>query len=376
MRDFDELGGGGTSPDDDRDDEMDVLSVDVSVDVEDDANAGEAPGASQEDSNEGQDETPHKPLHIANPKNNRRPLIVGGAVAAVLLVVVVLVATHVICFHEWEDATCTQPATCAVCGRTQGEALGHSWEEATCRYPKTCSRCGETQGSALGHIWVEATCTEPKTCSRCGSTTSDGPLGHEVSDWTIDQEATCVQAGSRHGTCARCGEEVTESIAKTDHTPGDWTVSQNFTVGDAGTVTAGIEVRTCTVCGEQLESRTFMPSEDEIIQAYSSSCQWPSFDNVARDPDSWDGVRVAFTGEVIQVLQSGTRYTLRVNVTPVSYGYTDTIMVYYVADAGDSRILEDDVITLYGIMNGTYTYESVLGASITVPFMNAAYITY
>lgn len=80
---------------------MDVSSVDV----EDDANAGEAPGASQEDSNEGQDETPHKPLHIANPKHNRRPLIVGGAVAAVLLVVVVLVATHVICFHEWEDAT-------------------------------------------------------------------------------------------------------------------------------------------------------------------------------------------------------------------------------------------------------------------------------
>lgn len=30
------------------------------------------------------------------------------------------------CSHEWDDATCTAPKTCSVCGETEGDALGHS----------------------------------------------------------------------------------------------------------------------------------------------------------------------------------------------------------------------------------------------------------
>ena len=36
------------------------------------------------------------------------------------------------CRHEWVDATCTEPKTCAKCGETQGEALGHTpgeWQQ-------------------------------------------------------------------------------------------------------------------------------------------------------------------------------------------------------------------------------------------------------
>lgn len=32
-----------------------------------------------------------------------------------------------------------------------------------------------------------------------------------------------------------------------------------------------------------------------------------------------------------------------------------------------TRILEDDTITIYGVSVGEYTYQSVMGASITVP---------
>ena len=41
------------------------------------------------------------------------------------------------CTHEWTDATCTAPKTCALCGETEGEALGHSYENGT------CTVCGE-----------------------------------------------------------------------------------------------------------------------------------------------------------------------------------------------------------------------------------------
>ena len=72
------------------------------------------------------------------------------------------------CFHDWEKATCTEPATCTRCGKTMGEPLGHDWDSATCTQPKTCKRCGETMGSAYGHEWIKETETTPKMCSRCG----------------------------------------------------------------------------------------------------------------------------------------------------------------------------------------------------------------
>ena len=72
--------------------------------------------------------------------------------------------------HIWQEATCTEPKTCSVCGETEGDALGHSWIDATCTEPKTCSVCGETEGEAAGHTWIDATCTAPATCSACGIT--------------------------------------------------------------------------------------------------------------------------------------------------------------------------------------------------------------
>ena len=72
---------------------------------------------------------------------------------------------------------------------------------------------------------------------------------------------------------------------------------------------------------------------------------------------------------------------LRVNVTAKRYEYLnetyyeDTILVKYkYSSSSESRILEDDIITLYGKSMGTYTYESVLGSPITVPYIDAMYI--
>ena len=72
--------------------------------------------------------------------------------------------------HDWQEATCTAPKTCAKCGETEGEPLPHTWVEATCTEAKHCSVCGTTEGEPLPHEWVEATYETPKTCSVCGAT--------------------------------------------------------------------------------------------------------------------------------------------------------------------------------------------------------------
>ena len=133
--------------------------------------------------------------------------------------------------HEWKEADCTTPKTCTICGQTEGEALGHEiseWKietEASCtregkRY-KECTRCGEKiEEETIAkkeHEWKEADCTTPKTCTICGQTEGEA-LGHEISEWKIETEASCTSEGKRYKECTRCGEKIEEeTIAKKEH---------------------------------------------------------------------------------------------------------------------------------------------------------------
>ena len=83
---------------------------------------------------------------------------------------------------------------------------------------------------------------------------------------------------------------------------------------------------------------------------------------------------------MIQVVdQDAKGAELRVNVTAegtyYTY-YTDTIYVAY--DNSDeinvSKILEDDIIEIWGIAAGDYSYTSIFGSKITLPAVYAKYI--
>lgn len=115
-----------------------------------------------------------------------------------LALVCLLVLAGCGCEHEWKDADCTTPKTCALCGETEGEALGHTWKDADCTTPKTCSVCGATEGAALGHTWTEADCENPKTCSVCGETEGEA-LGHVWADATTEAPKTCTVCGATEG---------------------------------------------------------------------------------------------------------------------------------------------------------------------------------
>ena len=94
--------------------------------------------------------------------------------------------------HDWQEATCTAPKTCAKCGETEGEPLPHTWVDATCTEAKHCSVCGTTEGEPLPHEWVEATYETPKTCSVCGATEGEpkqsyfAQYGVDVPDGPVD----------------------------------------------------------------------------------------------------------------------------------------------------------------------------------------------
>ena len=181
------------------------------------------------------------------------------------LILSVTVLTGCFHTHEWTEATCTEPRTCAGCGETEGEPLGHEWAEATCTEPRTCTRCGETEGEPLGHDWLDATCTEPRTCTRCGETEGE-PLGHDVPGLSCTEGGTCERCGeeieplghdwldatcTEPRTCARCGETEGEPLG---HSPAD-PVTENERDPLCAEEGSYQDVVYCSVCGEEL-SRT------------------------------------------------------------------------------------------------------------------------
>lgn len=123
------------------------------------------------------------------------------------------------CEHEWEDADCENPKTCALCGATEGSPEGHSWLAETCETPKTCEICGKTQGEAPGHSWVEATCVDPKTCSKCNITEGEAP-GHDWQDATTDAPKTCATCQLTQGSKLNVDSRFTTDATK--HLYGSW----------------------------------------------------------------------------------------------------------------------------------------------------------
>lgn len=257
--------------------------------------------------------------------------------------------------HEWEEATCTEPARCKLCGKTKGAAFGHKvdkWEtvkEAACQdegiQEGSCIRCGEIQQKSIAK------------------------LGHRWGAWNTVAEPTCDVNGRKERTCTVCGAVDKQSITCLGHAwvEGDIVIEARYD-------SKGSKVYTCSRCGK-VEEHEYEASPEEYERTYKEDCKTYTYKEIARDPDSYKYEMAKFKGEVIQVLEDGNYVALRVNITKTSWGYTDTIYVMYERKPGEPRILEDDIITIWGFLDGLYTYESVLGAEITLPWFIAEYLT-
>ncbi len=117
--------------------------------------------------------------------------------------------------------------------------------------------------------------------------------------------------------------------------------------------------------------------EDYEEQEYKKQCEKISYEDLARNPDKYSYDDFTFTGEVIQVMDDGYDTILRINVTSYKVGdsvfYKDTIYAEVRIDKGADRILEDDIITVWGYCTGLETYESIFGQQISIPGFRIEY---
>ncbi len=199
-----------------------------------------------------------------------------------LLVVAGGITTAVIltngCNHDWQDATCTAPKTCAKCSETEGEALGHTeGTAATCTSKAVCSVCNSEYGEPKAHVYDKstvkadalksaATCTEAavyyKSCA-CGKVgtdatfTSGEPIAHTYDKNTVKPEAlksaaTCTSAAIYYKSCA-CGK-IGDSATFANGDPLPHTFDQ--TLLEVGGKSALKTAATCTSAAVYYKSCT------------------------------------------------------------------------------------------------------------------------
>lgn len=123
---------------------------------------------------------------------------------------------------------------------------------------------------------------------------------------------------------------------------------------------------------ERLEEEQKQQQIEQEKQEFKDSCNAYTYEQLARNPAEMIGTRVKLVGEVIQTIYDGNIVQLRVNITKENGYYSDTVYVRYIIE-GD-RILEDDIITIYGTAMGEVSYTSILGAEITLPYIEAEYV--
>ena len=107
-------------------------------------------------------------------------------------------------------------------------------------------------------------------------------------------------------------------------------------------------------------------------QAFINSAKTIPYKQLIKDPESYAGQKVAYQGQIFQIQQSGGAGVMLLSVTDEGYGlWTDEIWVNYHQSVKSAK---DDIITVYGTVTGTKTYDTQIGGTRYVPQIDAKYI--
>lgn len=105
-------------------------------------------------------------------------------------------------------------------------------------------------------------------------------------------------------------------------------------------------------------------------EEFKSICEELNYDDIMRNPDSYKDKYCTVSGNVLQIIEgSFGGYTIYLeDSSGKTWGCT------YIYKEGESRVLEGDSVTIYGLCDGTETSDTVLGKQVTMPYVKIEYI--
>ena len=110
-------------------------------------------------------------------------------------------------------------------------------------------------------------------------------------------------------------------------------------------------------------------SNDVSEEDYKSLCQQLNYEDILRNPDSYDGKYCIVSGTVDQVIEGwfGSFTIFVMDENGNKWGCT------YSYDEGETHILEGDSVVMYGKCNGVENTETVIGEQVTLPHIDIEY---
>lgn len=93
-----------------------------------------------------------------------------------------------------------------------------------------------------------------------------------------------------------------------------------------------------------------------------------TYEQLARSPDDYLLQKVKFSGKVLQVMYDDDDDSVQIRLA-VNSDYDQVLLCSIDNSSLKTRLLEDDIITIYGYSGGDISYEAVLGNEITIPMV-------
>ena len=118
------------------------------------------------------------------------------------------------------------------------------------------------------------------------------------------------------------------------------------------------------------------PEEIAEEEAWKNSCVEMDYDTLAHSASNMKGQRVKITGKIFQVVNNTFSKTYMFDMYNAYDSILDTNFMQhvYVTASKESNLIEGDRVSIYGTIEGTQTYITILGAQRTVPKVAAKYI--
>jgi hypothetical protein len=184
--------------------------------------------------------------------------------------------------------------------------------------------------------------------------------------------------------CPHCKRDVPMSASKCEHcgstlshTIGHYMFVAAVIIAVVMTATIAIALSPSSPTTPKSTTQSTVNNNLNIcsnIPSLKKNAETIDFKKLDKDPESFTGKLAKFTGQILQIQESGGAGMIRLAVTKTDYGYSFSDVVYVEYQSHTDAVV-DDIVTVYGKMTGSTTYTSQANFKITLPSMIACDIS-